>query len=1103
MVKGSRNIIGTFLMMTIGTSVGMAGVQLLDYPKEKPPTDMGASERGMMEITVTGTVTDEGGNAIPGVTVSVAGTTMGTATDLYGKYTLTVPDGSSLVFSFIGFVSQTEEVGTRSVIDVVLIEDTAALDEIVVTALGIQRDKKALTYATGELKGSDFVNARETNLGTALSAKIAGVQVTTSSSGMSGSSRVIIRGNSSLSGNSQPLYVIDGMPIDNSNRRSLGSQTFGGGVDGGDGISNINPNDIESVTVLKGPNGAALYGQLGANGVILITTKSGTKNRRTNIQYSGSYSTGSALVEPDYQNEYGQGFNGNYTFYRQADGSVVPYSPTLTGGIPKLSAGRNPTSRGSWGPKMEGQLVEDMWGDTTRYAPIANPYKTFFQPEQMFMNTISVDGGGEKTTYYVSYTHTYNDGFVPTNTLNRNSVNLKIATEIAKGLNIDVKANYIRQDVNNRPFLGDDGQNAVYRFLYIPRSLSMEGLSRYEYTAKDIQHSRDLGGNGFFVGGEKIFESNSVTSNPYWTINNSHNEDQRDRIIGYLKVSYELAKGVNIQGRYGTDFYYERQYGWNAIGTRISQLGNVFENNVYNKVENADILLTATKDIGEYSFFVNAGANSQKNRYRLTGNSGSQLTIPGLYAIGRTLLNVPSLNVAEYDINSIYAAANIGFKNIYFLDITARNDWSSTLPSQNNSFFYPSVGLSFVLTDALNIEGSFLDYAKIRGSWAQAGRSGDPYNTVGYFSLNSNTFQNQPLAGYTNVITDPNLKNELKTSYEIGAELRFLKNRLLVDATYYHSVTSNQILPITIAESTGYSTFLTNSGEIENKGIELLVSGTPVDHNGFKWESSFNLAANRNKVLELIDGVSEFQVGSDRNIRITAVPGKPYGVLNAADYAYARDENGNRLIDPNGLPIVESITTLELGNANPKWTGGFANNFFYKGFSLSSLIDIRRGGIIFSQGRVQEAAYGTSKRTLEGREGGLLVDGVKAIQEDGEWVSTGVKNDVTTTAQAFWNRVAPDKGFAVAEEFIYDASYIAIREVRLSYQIPSQWLGSQKYISGASLAVYGRNLGYIERHTDGFSPENSSVNINTGTMGMEGHSLPMMRTFGLDLNVRF
>src|SRR5690606_12919643 len=260
-----------------------------------------------------------------------------------------------------------------------------------------------------------------------------------------------------------------------------------------------------------------------------------------------------------------------------------------------------------------------------------------------------------------------------------------------------------------------------------------------------------------------------------------------------------------------------------------------------------------------------------------------------------------------------------------------------------------------VLTDALNIESSFLDYAKIRASWAQAGRSGDPYNTVGYFSLNSNTFQNQPLAGYTNVITDPNLKHELKTSYEIGAELRFLKNRLLVDVTYYHSVTSNQILPITIAESTGYSTFLTNSGEIENKGIEMLISGTPIDlSSGFRWESSFNLAANKNKVLELIDGVSEFQVGSDRNIRITAVPGKPYGVLNAADYAYARDDNGNRLIDPNGLPVVESISTLELGNANPKWTGGFANSFFYKGFSLSSLIDIRRGGIIFSQGRVQE-----------------------------------------------------------------------------------------------------------------------------------------------------
>lgn len=1056
---------------------------------------------------IKGKVTDkETGEGLPGVNVVLQGTTTGTSTDISGNYELTVPQAAGvLVFSYVGYVTQEIEIGNRQEIDVELATDTRNLNEVVVTALGIKRDKKALTFATGELKGSDFANSKETNLGTALSAKVAGVQVTTSAAGMSGASRVVIRGNSSLSGNSQPLYVIDGVPIDNSNRRSLGSQTFGTGVDGGDGISNINPNDIESVTVLKGPNGAALYGQLGANGVIIITTKSGTRNRKPNISYNGSFSVGKALVEPDYQNEYGQGFNGRFTFYRKADGSVVAYDPSLSGGIPKLSGGRNPTSRGSWGPKMDGQLVEDMWGDTTRYSPIENPYGAFFQPEKMFMNTVSVDGGGDKTTYYASFTNLKNDGFQPTNTLKRNSATVKISTDIAKGLNFDVKANYIRQDVVNRPHLGDDGQNPVYRFLYVPRSLSMDGLRRYEYTAKDIANTRDIGGAAFFVGGEKIFESNSVTSNPFWTINNSRNEDQRDRLIAYAKLSYELAKGITVQGRYGTDFYYERQYGWDAVGTRIQQTGRVFENNVYNKVENADVLLTASRDIGEFSYFVNIGANHQKNRYRLTGNTGTQLSIPGLYAIGRTLLNTPSLGVSEYDINSVYGAANFGYKNIWFLDVTARNDWSSTLPVQNNSFFYPSIGGSVILTDALNIQSSFLDYAKIRGSWAQAGRSGDPYNTVGYFGLNSNTFQNQPLASYTDVITDPNLKNELKTSYEIGTELRFLKNRLLVDFTYYHSITSNQILPITISQSTGYSTKLTNSGRIQNRGVELLISGTPIElSNGFKWESSFNFAANRNKVLELIDGVDEFLVGSDRNIRITAEPGKPYGVLSAADYAYTKDAQGNRLIDSEGLPVVRSVSTLEIGNANPKWTGGFANNFFYKGLSLSTLIDMRKGGIIFSQGRVQEAAYGTSKRTLEGREGGLIVDGVKAVrQADGTWVSTGEKNDVTTTAQAFWNRVAADKGFAVAEEFIYDASYIAIREVRLAYQLPAKWFANTKVFSGASLAMYGRNLGYLERHTDGFSPENASVNVNSGTLGMEGHSLPMMKTFGFDVNVRF
>ncbi|MFT4018836.1 MAG: SusC/RagA family TonB-linked outer membrane protein [Agriterribacter sp.] len=1056
-------------------------------------------------VTIQGNVKDELGNPLAGASVKLKGTERGTTTDVNGNFTLQLPDATgTLTISFVGHETVEIAVSKETFLRIVLKPAATSTQEIVVTALGIKRDKKALSFATGELRGSDFANSKETNLGSALSAKVAGVQVTSSAAGMSGASRVIIRGNSSLSGNSQPLYVIDGVPIDNSNRRSLGSQTFATGVDGGDGISNINPNDIESVTVLKGPNGAALYGQLGANGVVIITTKSGSRNRKPTISYDGSFSTGNALVQPDYQNVYGQGFNGNFTFYRKSDGSIVVYDPALTGGIPKLSGGRNPTSRGSWGPKMDGQLVEDMWGDTTNYSPIENPYTAFFHPEKMLMNTLSVDGGGEKTTYYASITNLNNDGFQPTNTLKRNSATIKISTDIAKGLNLDVKANYIRQNVVNRPHLGDDGQNPVYRFLYIPRSLSMEGLSRYEYTAKDIQNSRDIGGAAFFVGGEKIFESNSVTSNPFWTINNSHNEDQRDRLIAYAKLSYQLAKGISIQGRYGTDFYYERQYGWDAVGTRIQQTGRVFENNVYNKVENADVLITAARDIGEFSYFVNIGANHQQNRYRLTGNTGTQLSIPQLYAIGKTLLNTPGLEVSEYDINSVYGAANFGYKNTWFIDVTARNDWSSTLPVKNNSFFYPSVGASVILTDALNINSSFLDYAKIRGSWAQAGRSGDPYNTVGYFGLNANTFQNQPLAGYTEVITDPNLKNELKTSYEIGTELRFLKNRLLIDFTYYHSVTSNQILPITIAQSTGYSTKLTNSGRIQNKGIEMLISGTPVKlKNGFRWESSFNFAANRNKVLELIEGVSEFLVGSDRNIRITAVPGKPFGVLNAADYAYARDDKGNRLIDDNGLPVVKSVSTLELGNANPKWTGGFANSFFYKGFSLSTLIDMRRGGLIFSQGRVQEAAYGTSKRTLEGREGGLLVEGVKAKLENGVWVATGEKNSQTTTAQAFWNRVAPDKGFAVAEEFIYDASYTAIREIRLAYQLPAKWLTGTKVLSGASVAVYGRNIGYLERHTDGFSPENASVNVNTGTLGMEGHSLPLMRTFGIDVNVRF
>ncbi|GAA4447528.1 SusC/RagA family TonB-linked outer membrane protein [Nibrella saemangeumensis] len=1069
-------------------------------PVGEPVSDPNAQER-----VVTGRVTDDKGDGMPGVSIALKGLNRGTTTDAQGDYRLSVVDANSiLVFSFVGYDRQEIVVGNQSAINVQLRPGDQTLNEVVVTALGIQREKRALTYAAGEIKGTDLVGSREANMATALSGKVAGVQVTSSAGGMSGSSRIIIRGNSSLSGNSQPLYVIDGVPIDNSNRRAIGSFQLQSGLDGGDGISNINPNDIESMTILKGPNGAALYGQLGANGVIIITTKSGRRNRKPSIQYSGSYSVGNALVKPDYQNEYGQGYNGLFTFYRQANGQVVPYTPALTGGIPKLSAGRNPTTRGSWGPRMEGQQVEDMWGDTVRYSPVEDPYKAFFQPEKQAVNTVSVDGGGERINYYFSLSNLTNQGFVPTNRLNRNSVTVRLSTDIAKGLNLDTKVNYINQFVNNRPYVGDDGMNPVYRFLYVPRSLSMDGLRRYEYNAKDIRLARDLGGNGFFVGGEKIFESNSVTSNPFWTINNTHNEDTRDRIIAYAKLNYELTKGINAQLRYGTDFYYERQFGWKAVGTRTSQTGEVFENFEYNKTVNIDALLMINREFGDFSLNANFGGNHLSNRYRITGNFGSQLSIPGLYAVGRTVLNTPRLGVAESVINSLYAQTSLGFRNYLFLDLSARNDWSSTLPISNSSYFYPSVGVSWAVSDAINLRVPALDFFKLRASYAQAGRSGDPYSTTGYYSLNSNTFLGQPLAGYTNTIVDPNLKNELKTSYEAGAELRFFKNRLSLDFTYYYSVTSNQILPIVISESTGYRNKLTNAGRIENKGVEFLLAGSPVKvANGFGWDVAFNFSANRNKVLELIDGVNEIVVGSDRNIRVVAAPGEPYGQLKAADYAWLKDQNGNRLIDDKGLPIVQSIGTLAIGNAAPKWIGGLTNNFSYKGLSLSTLIDIRRGGQIFSQGRVQEAAYGTSKRTLEGREGGLVVPGVKARREGNQWVSTNEPNNIPVTAQAYWNRVASDKGFAVAEEFLYNASYIAIREVRLAYQLPGGLLKNNKILKGAVISVYGRNLGYLERHTDGFSPENSSINVNSGTMGMEQHSLPLLRTLGVDLNLNF
>ena len=1068
-----------------------------------------------VNATVNGVVRDATGKPLGSVTVTIENATQNfkltTLTDEQGIFVFNqIPQGTGYSFQFqsLGYAvkkldNYTISANDKVSLSVSLEQNAEDLEEVVVTALGIKRDKKALGYTVTEVKGDELTNGKEANVANALSGKVAGVQVNRAASGASGSAKVVIRGNNSLIGNSQPLYVIDGVPIDNQN---ISSPSKSGGTDYGDGIGNINPDDILTMSILKGPNAAALYGQRGSNGVILITTKSG-QSGRTAFNFSSDFSTGTGLVLPDFQNQFGQGLNGDFTHFRKTDGTIVSMEEAIANnytGLPKTSAGRDRNTRASWGAAMNGQQYEDMYGNVLTFNPAADTYQSFFQTEKQWVNNLSVDGGTEKINYRFSYANTNVDGYIPTNTLNRNNFGLRTQAKITDKLHIDVKGNYIIQQAANRPTVSDAADNPAYLFISQPRSLSNAISSNYKWTAAEVQ--QQLGFSGVYEGLEKTYATNSSTANPFWTIHENHNEDRRDRIIGMFRLSYDAASWLKLSATAGTDFFTDQRFRYRPINTyqSLNKKGDIEEEVIRSREDNYDFLASsnfnATDDI-KLSF--NLGASHQSRYLRLTGNTGQQFIVPDLFVINNTATNSYLFDLIESKINSAYLSGQFSYKDFWFVDFSARNDWSSTLSKQNSSFFYPSISSSLVLTDAFQWQSSTLPYAKIRASWAQAGSSGNPYQLTGAYSLNQYTHGGVPMASYTEIIPDADLKNELTTSIEAGADFRFINNRLAFSFTYYQARTKNQILDVPISPSSLYVKNRINAGEISNRGIEFVVSGSPIKNENFEWSSQFNFNRNRNKVESLYPGVSTFLLGSDRGVNVVAEVGKPFGQLIGTQFAWIKDDQGNRLIDPaTGLPLRSTgRVETDLGNAQADWIGGFSNTFTYKGVSLYALVDIRQGGVIFSQSNREQIIYGTSTKTLEGRDGSYIAQGMLGSQNaDGEWVSTGVANSMQVNAQDYWNLVASDKEVMVSEEMINDMSYISMREISLSYKLPNKYM-PHRGIKNIKLGVYGRNLFYFQRNTDGFSPESASFNVNNSSIGIESTSLPMMRNFGINLTL--
>ena len=1013
--------------------------------------------QGVVAQTITGKVTDNTGMPLPGANVIEKGTSNGASTDFDGNYTLDLTTSDAvLTFSSLGFTSQEITVGDQTVIDVQLQEDEQQLGEVVVTALGIKREKKAITYSAQNVEVDEVSEARSLNVANSLSGKVAGLNFSTTSNGVGSASRITLRGNRSLTGNNQPLYVVDGVPISNgSGNRNSDIDT--GGTTQPDGISNINPDDIASISVLKGPSAAALYGTRASNGVIVITTKSGNGAQGTSITVSSNFMASSAYNLLNLQNEYGQGTNGVYV----------------------------PNSSSSWGGRLDGSQVEawqlvrnpDYDGPATyAYSPQPDNVIDFYQTGYNLANSLSITTGSDKTQAYFSYTNTTAEGIVGGNKLNRHNANLRLNSQLTDRLSVDVKTNYIVQDIDN---LLRTGEESIGTSAYLlPRSIAHSQYRDFEYYDAEGQ----LQTNYFRD------EVGAPGGNPYWSaLRNDARTDRRNRFIGLASLKYQFTDHLSLQVRTGIDDMtnktFRNRYATNAFNNNLGAYSEYYETV---REINSDALLAYENKFGDFSLNVNAGANMLKQT-SASLTSGGVLSLRNFFALANVETIGSSSTKREKEINSVYGFAQLGYQNKLFLDVTARNDWSSTLPEQNRSFFYPSVGLSGIISEMVELP-EFFTYAKVRASYAEVGNDTDPYQLspqLSYIGGNGGMLYAQTTAA------NPNLMPEISNSVEFGADVRFLSNRLGVDFTYFKTNTKNQIFSINTPESSGYSNAIVNGGEVQNSGIEVSLTATPVETENFSWDILANYASYDSEIVSIFEGRDELVLGQGRLVRSKVVVGGQYGDLYVQ--GFQRNDAGEVIVNEAGIPLATNSFDVYGGNFNPDWTGGLKNNFRYKDFSLSFLIDMRIGGDVISYTQARQAGLGVNEMTLAGRENGFVVDGVV---DNGD--GTYSQNTTNITAEQYWTAIG--QRTPVAEPFIFDATNIRLRELVLGYAMPQRLLENSPFKS-VNISLVGRNLFFILNEAEYFDPEQGA---GTGNLqGIESFNIPSTRDYGVSVKFGF
>jgi len=1033
------------------------------------------------ERTLSGTVTaKEDGSALPGVNVVIKGTNNGTITDIDGNFKLNVAgEDAVLVFSYIGFQRTEIEVGNRSLVDVALESDITQLSEVVVTAIGIEKEAKSLGYSVGVVDSEDIVRARDPNLVNSLAGKVAGVQITNTSGTIGGGARIVVRGQASIgngAGN-QPLFVVDGVPIYNTNfaagsNGADGNARIQGNVNTGNAAGDINPDDIASISVLKGGAAAALYGQRAKDGVIIITTKKGNRFKGPQVQVNSSVRFDRPFVLPEFQNEYAQGDFGKYL----------------------LDSRGRPQSLNGWGPRIAGQEVVDFRGETVNLTANPDNVRDFYETGVTAINSVSFSDATEKDDFRLSLSNTYQTGIVPESQLVRYNVGVNTGRNISDKLKARINANYVNTATDGIAVQGGNDVNVLSPIINgLPRTVDIEDVKTF------IDPS-----TGFQV------PLNENTNNPYWIMNRNTVDLNRERIFGNLEFTYEILDGFNVTARQGIDYLVsdlERLTYPGTIG--ITTNGSFVTQQRKQTQLNTDIFASFTRDIGEFNLNVIAGYNFNQLNTEILQNLASDLQVDNVITFGNANANALTRDNAYRRLLGAYADVTLGFRDYLFLNLTARNDWSSTLPKDNNSYFYPSANLSFVFTDAFNINSGILSYGKLRASAASVGSDANPYlldfrafpvtNFFGQLGT-SNQFPFGGLSGFevTGTIPNVNLEPQQQVTYEIGGEFQFLDSRIGVDFNYYNAETRGQILNLLIPASTGFRRQLTNAGTIRNRGIELLVTGVPVKTADFSWTISANFTRNRNEVVELTEGVDEIRLESGYNDGVLIA--RPGQGIRFFGNGYERDPQGNIVINEN-TGLREESNNIDLGEVQPDWLMGITNSISYKGFDFSFLFDIRQGGLVISNTVGFLRRNGFSPETAINREGTFIDQGVIVSARDDEGnITESRPNDVPVgSMQEWWENAYSSRN---AEAVAFDASFVKLREIRLGYSLPSSIISKTPF-QRVNLAFEARNLLLLHTNIPDIDPETQTTGPADNFTGYEWNNIPSTRSLGFNIGLSF